>query len=603
MKKTLSVILVAVMLLSTLVALVVPAAAEGEGEWAVVLQAPAADAEDPAKNPPLPGYYYDANGLHTVSPDYTNFNAKFTIVSKEQFNIQNFSMTVVVEDYCIEGDNWLSFTLWSESNGFAQGSTSGKYGDGWTSLIRPDATTGALNRLESWNQTKGGRSGKQVFSNIDHTQGAPVVFEEKVNDNGGRVITFAIEDGVVKVNGVTVGAGTDQCIRDRFKEGLAYVGVTVHNTDGSGAYHPTVSVIDVNGEVPAGSDSREPEDKKREYGPMRDSSTVPEGQPAVWFDATGDATNGTKFPTPSSCSVDYAADNSSFKITAEYEAFYMQWGVPDEITYQAADFPYMLYIFKNYCSCELAEGETPATACTGSELCSIRYCAGKVTAPNNECHQAVPAVLDVTPRDADSNPLVDDLYTAVLVKIENELYVDRIHAIRLDVGGFKTYGIEGRNEFEIMGCGLFRSAGEATDFVSNFRELNLDVTSLVLNFHDCEADGHVDFDKDGYCDVCWEEMPEISDCEHVDEDADKVCDNCGAELSSGETETETETGTGAGDTTVAPDANDGTEAPTTQKADDDTSDEKGGCGSVVSMGALAIVAIVGTGLVIKKKED
>ena len=602
MKKTLAIILVAVMLLSTLVSLVVPAYAEETGVWDAMLQAPYSEWEDREKVPPVPGYYYDETGFHTVSPDYTNFNPEFSVVGKEQFNLDNFSMTIVLHDYCTEGDNWLSFSVWSEPNGFAQGGTTGEWGDGWTSLIRSDKATGALNRFESWNQTKGGRSGKQVFTPIDGTQTAPVVFEEVINEDGDRVLTFSIEDGVVKINGMSVGAGTDSLIKDRFKEGLAYIGVTIHNTDGSGAYKPTISVVNVNGEIPTGSDSREAENKQREYGPMIDSSTVPAGQPALWFDATGDAVNGTKLPTVASCDSDYSADNMNFLITPENSAFAVQWDIPDEITYQAADFTYMLVLFKNFCTCTLAEGETPAQACQGAEVCSIRYCAGSVTAPNDDCFQSAGAILDLTPRDEDGNPTVEDSYSAILVPIVHEKYVDRIHSLRVDIANFTNFAVEGRNTFEIMGAGVFRSAGEVIDYVTDFRDLSLDVTTLVVNFNDCEADGCIDLDKDGYCDACWSEMPEISDCDHVDEDADEVCDNCGANLATGSTETETETDTGAGDTTVAPDANDGTEAPTTEKTDD-TSDEKGGCGSVVSMGALAIVAIVGTGLVIKKKEN
>ena len=382
MKKTLAIILVAVMLLSTLVALVVPAYAEEEvestlvGDWDVMLQAPFSEWEDRAKVPPVPGAYYDETGFHTISPDYTNFEAGFSVVGMEQYNIENFSMTVVIHDYCTKGDNWLAFSVWSEPNGFAIGGTTGKWGDGWTSLTRSDSATGALNRFESWNQTKGGRSGKQVFTNIDNTQLAPVVFDEVINEDGDRVVTFSIEEGVVKINGKAVGSGTDKCISDRFKEGLAYVGVTLHNTDSSGEYHPTISIVDVNGSVPEGSGRREAESKQREFGPMIDSNTVPENQPAVWFDLSGDGVNGTNLPTVASCSADYADDNVSYLITAENSAFAVQWVVPDAITYQAADFTYMLVIFKNWCTCTLMDGETPVSSCTEKSIktsaCSLQ---------------------------------------------------------------------------------------------------------------------------------------------------------------------------------------------------------------------------------------
>ena len=45
-----------------------------------------------------------------------------------------------------------------------------------------------------------------------------------------------------------------------------------------------------------------------------------------------------------------------------------------------------------------------------------------------------------------------------------------------------------------------------------------------------------------------------------------------------------------------------TEAPTDDDKKDDE-EEEGGCGSSVALSALAIVSVIGTALVIKKKED
>lgn len=267
MKKTLSIILSVVLILSTLTALIIPASAEGEGDWDVVLR-PVASQTDDKNNPPTPGYYYDETGFHTTSPTgyryhegciigEVEFCPRFTVISKEPYDIENFSITVAIHDYQIEGDNWLSFSLWSDPRGPEQGDTSGKYGDGWTSLIRGDYNTGKVNRFESWDQTKGGRTGNQVFKGLDNTQLKPIVFDEIRNDEGDRVITFSIEGNVVKINGVAIGDETNNCIKNRFTDSLAYVSVTFWNSKIATDYHPTISVIDVNGEIPTGSDSRE----------------------------------------------------------------------------------------------------------------------------------------------------------------------------------------------------------------------------------------------------------------------------------------------------------------------------------------------------------
>ena len=592
MKKTLAIILVAVMLLSTLVSLVVPAAAEEAGNWEVYLTATSVD-NPPEKNPPLPGYYYDEAGFHTISPDYTNFNPKFSVTSKEMYNIKDFTMTIVVHDYCAKNDNWLSFSIWSESNGMSQGDTSGKYGDGWTSLIRGDAAAGTLNRFESWDMRKGGRSGKQVFSAIDNTQIAPVVFEQNVDaETGDFIITFSIENGVVKVNGTPIGAGTDQVISDRFKEGLAYVSVTINNTDPSGEYFPTISVLDVNGSVPSGSDRREAEGKVREYGPMRDSDSVPANTPAVWFDGTLEATND-KLPRGSSCDITFADDNASMKVTAGANLFYMQFEVPDEISYKAEDFTYIAYIFKNFCTCNV---ENPNDDCTAGEVCNTWYCAGKLTAPGGTCVGPIPMFYHVTPVDENGAYTSDDYYTVAVYPIVHEEWTGRINSFRLDISGYANFGVEGKNSFDIMGAGIFRSGEDVCGFVSEFRDLGLNTEWLEMDLNtSCD---HFDFDEDGLCDICNEEMPTeppVSGEVTTEEAGNEVT----TEPTAGEVTTEEGEVSGSEEeTTKKP-------AATTAAASSDEGEEevKKGCGSVVSMGALAIVAIVGTGLVIKKKED
>ena len=579
MKKTLSVILVAVLLLSTLVSLVVPAAAADEGNWEVSLPATAANSKEPEKNPPLPGYYYDETGMHSISPNYTNYNPKFTVVSKEMYNIVNFTMTVVIHDYCVSGDNWLSFSIWSESNGIAQGDTSGKYGDGWTSLIRP-GTDGNLNRFESWNQTKGGRSGKQVFANIDGTQNAPIVFQPNVDEaTGDLTITFAITNGVVSVNGAVIGGGTDKVIAERFKEGLAYVAVTLHNTDATGTYAPTISIVDVNGEIPTGSDSREPESKVREIAPIAPSDSVPANTPAIWFDGTLEYTN-KGLPKASNCEVTYADDNASFKVTAESNAINMQFDVPDNISYEAADFRYAAIIFKNFCTCSLSEGDDMNDACGGSETALIRYCAGNVTAPDAVCLQMIPTYYWATPVDEEGTATTTDYYTVAVVEIINTEWQGRIHALRLDIGEYNNFAIEGRNSFEVMGVGLFASGADVVGFVDNFRGLGLNSEWIALDYGTEECP-HYDSDEDGICDWCFEEVA--------------------TEVPGGEEETETEIATETEEvTTKKEETTTKTPEVTTSATTEET---KSGCGATVSMSVLGLVALAGASMTCFKKKE
>ena len=614
MKKTLSLILSAVLILSTLITLIIPASAEGEGDWDVMLAANAKDATNASKIPLTPGYYYDETGFHTISPDYTNRNPKFTVISKEMYDLDNFSMTVVIHDYCTMGDNWLSFSVWSESNGLAQGDTSGKYGDGWTSLIRPDLATGTLNRLESWNATKGGRTGKQVFTPIDETQLSPIVFDEIINEDGDRVITFAIEDGVVKVNGKAISPGTDNCIASRFTEGLAYIGVTLHNTDNSGKYSPTISITDVNGEVPTGTDYRKPEPTSEGYKPpLMRPDEVPYGQPAIWFDATMENSNYT-MPAHTGCDLTYADDNKSFLVKPESDSLQIRFDVRDEILYDASDFPYFAIIFKNFCTCDIPEGKTPFEYCSRyEEQTTVWYYAGEHTAPNTEGVMQISEYICLNPRNHDGYSTVDDFYTVAVFEISDLGYwKNRIHGFRLDIDGLTNYAKEGRDTMEILGAGFFRSGMEIVSYIGNMNVDNnnrFDIAELKSVFDPYYIGCTECFDKDGngLCDICWEDIRDISwDCEKYghagDEDKDGYCDLCWESLLPVSDET----------TALPVETDDETEEDQTKEktTKDDIYDDSdapvitiAGCELSASLGIVSIVAIIGAGIVIKKKED
>lgn len=643
MKKTLSLILSAVLILSTLITLIIPASAEGEGDWDVMLKATSVE-QIPSKNPPLPGYYYDETGFHTISPDYTNFDPDFTVISKEMYNIENFSMTIVIHDYCIMGDNWISFSVWSESNGLAQGNVSGKYGDGWTSLIRPNPTTGELNRFESWNATKGGRSGNQVFTPIDNTQLAPITFEEVLDDNGDRVITFSIEDGVVKVNGSAVGSGTDKCISERFKDGLAYIGVTLHNTDHTGKYHPTISITDVNGEIPTGTGSREPE-RDICILPPAPTTPPPYGQPAIWFDATLSNSN-YKMPDHTGCELTNADNNTSFLVNLKGESFQISFDVREEIIYDASDFPYFAIIFKNFCTCDIPEGGTPFEYCYRYiDQMTVWYYAGENTAPNENGVIQVDECVCINPRNEDGSSAVDDYYTVAIFEINDpEYWSGRIHGFRLDVNGLTNYAEEGHDTIEILGTGFFRSGMEIVEYIGDMQAdgKNFNINSIIPMVWNCHSQGHYDAGNgDELCDACWTATWRCDDCDiltgggiidrcescgkphdcdenrHVDKDQDDYCDLCWESLlpfseettipsvvipTPVETDIDTEEDTPSEET--EPD-----EEKTTQKKDDiyDDSDAPiitiGGCEMSASLGVVSLVAIIGAGIVIKKKED
>ena len=83
---------------------------------------------------------------------------------------------------------------------------------------------------------------------------------------------------------------------------------------------------------------------------------------------------------------------------------------------------------------------------------------------------------------------------------------------------------------------------------------------------------------------------------HADADADGKCDVCAYQMS---TPAPDNSGEGTQNDNNTPTE---TEAPATDSSAD-TTEEKKGCGSTVSLSALAIVGIMGMALAFKKKED
>ena len=362
MKKIISIILASMLIFTALVSLAIPVVAndavldEYEGSWDVMLSETDKQLDDESK-PPLPGYYYDADGFHTIAPEYDNHLPRFTVVSSEKYDIRNFCMTIVVHNYCTEGDNWLSFCVWSEPNGFAQGDTSGNYGDGWISLIR--GRDGIIKEMQSFDQTIS-RNGKQQFSFLQATTFEPIMDP----NTGDAIIAFEIIDGVVSINGTPFGSQTDECIAKRFADGFAYVGVTLFNGSRYCEGNPSLSIIDVNGMTPYGAGYREPKYFTSKVADIIPSETVPLYAPAIWFDGNSVPMDTVK---PANCIIGFNSENESIKVTVQSSVSYVKFNVPNEISYEAEDFSYIVVIFKNFCTCGLRKGSNLNYECVGGE--------------------------------------------------------------------------------------------------------------------------------------------------------------------------------------------------------------------------------------------
>ena len=619
MKKILSIILASMLVLAAFVSLTVPAAAndavldEYEGSWDVMLSEPDKELDDESK-PPLPGYYYDEDGFHTIAPEYDSDNPKFTVVSSEKYDIRNFSMTIVVHNYCTEGDNWLSFCVWSEPNGFAQGDTSGKYGDGWISLIR--GIDGVIDQMQSIDQTVG-RNGTQQFVFLQATTFEPIMDP----NTGDATITFEIIDGVVSINGTAFGSQTDKCIAERFADGFAYVGVTLWNGSRYCEGNPSLSIINVNGMTPCGAGYREPKYFTSPIADIIPSETVPLYTPAIWFDGNSVPMDIVK---SANCIIGFNSENESIKVTVQSSNSYVNFNVPNEISYEAEDFSYVVVIFKNFCACGLKKGSNLNEECLGSEYLEGYFCVGDIIAPSIECVDSFDVIYNVTPKDADGNYATTDMYTVAVMATADHYWQGRINSIRMDIREYMDFQDPEKNSFEIMGLGVFRSGMDIVGFLSEFRGMGLDVEVIAEEVEpSCE---HFDFDKDGICDMCYRDLG-TKDSEETTEIVSGTIDvvEVTTEVYGEETtlqkpsvsatvESDTEKATEESSekrTSYETEEEDSDEAEETKKPSDGEDDIYdgdalivfSGCEMSASIGIVSIASIIGAALVIKKKED
>lgn len=476
MKKVLALIIAAMMIISMIpVMAITTSAADVEGDW--ITYRSAADYEEPEAGEeesykPAPGYEYTDEGFHMISPDYTGTTPFGTIQSKEPVSIKDgVYMQLRIDDYGYGGENnsadhWISFHIW-DSQKIAPGD--GNYGQGWVSLNRTPGAGGSGNS-QSFNSTPGGLE----------TWHGDVNITPELDDNGKEIYTFEIAyDGTnytISICGVAV-AGNGAAITDHLNslnaDGEFYIGVTFHSGVAGAKNEATILKFGTSAEeaeTPIGSDSAEPEDNINVTAPLGDSSTVPEGQPAMIFDANETSWGGR--PATQHLVVD-AQGNGSFKLTPTQGAPFLQWSIKKSISWQAQDFPVVAFLI-----------EDPNEVFEGGVL---RYSAG-LNMSADEVHkldfsvwhdssviygedeQYALIVMDLkellTDVDAETGEADDSAYI--------EGWSDRINGLRFDFTSLYLTEPEVDPEtdfFFLHWAGVFRSSEDAANYCNDYLDL------------------------------------------------------------------------------------------------------------------------------------
>ena len=544
MKRILSTLLVAAMLLSLVIVASVNVAAV-DGQWTVY--APASQyAEDFEGDPKsVPGYEYTDDGFHMIHGNWSSTSPWGLIQTKDPVDLKDgVFVTFRVDDYSYDAsDKWFNVNIWDSQ--MIEPPVEG-FGEGVQTLLRPSAD--AVFSSVAW-----------YINNFTSSGSANVAEESKglKTEDGKVLINLTITwDGAsyaVDINGAAAPEKVITYMNEKWgTDSEAYIGLCMQNDKKGGTVEATVlkfGTSEADATIPMGDDKLDPVDNTVVYAEIADASTVPAGQPAIFMN--GDRTNshtGGALKAATDCSVSVNDDFSVHVVANAGNCDGGTFRVKSDVSYAIEDFPVVLCLTKNFCTCGSDE-------CYALESVSVYTFNGEsiAPAPNNAVRE-----IDMC---YDPYYIGEDSYLFFYTDLSDEYSAleasGRINGARFDFTGI-DYGTAGANAFDLMFVAYFRNVDEAEAYVENY------LTELGWSADAGETDP-VETDP-------VETTPvETTPVEPTPAETDPV------------------------DTT-----------PTDKPAETDKEPATtGGCGSVVGFGAIAVVAVAAAcGMVaFKKKED
>ena len=563
MKKILSTLLVAAMLLSLVIVATVPAAA-ADGMWAAYsyLDNYSLPEEEQVS---IPGYEYTDDGVRMIPADWTGQTPYGTLQTKEPWNLQDgFYLEVRIDEYDYDaGDRWFSLSIKSQAIPQAGGGDTSKYGYGVTTLNRPkkvnleddsvdndvpafvvDGFSGGVYYTRGFTETgfstdeKAANAGLSTTITPDEDGFITVVYELKYDGENYTLYTC----------GVPAPAAVNAYIAEAFPDGMAYVGFTLQSNMKDGKVGCTITKFgtsEATATVPVGDDEQAPVNNVDVVAEIADASTVPEGQPAIVL--TGDLVNSDTGKAPASSVGGKVSINDDFTVHGLTEAGNLvdvSFRVKNEVSYAVEDFPVVLLLTKNFCTCE------DPTDCYAMETVSLRVMNGEIIAADDRHKMGVMEICWNPILVEDGDKAGEYLYFFYDVSGSSIEETGRINGARFDFEGIKQEA--GRNGFDIELVAYFRTVEEAEAYVYEYLAVEEETTEPTETTEPKEP-------------------------------------------------TEPTEPTEATEATEATEPKEATEP--TEATDPGTS--SGGCGSVVGTGIVAIVAVAAAcGIVsFKKKED
>ena len=445
MKRALSLLIVAVMLLAMLPVMTLTSSAAVEGNW-TTLRRPAdydVDVEAGQTYKPAPGYEYTSEGFTIVPADYTNQTVYFNIQTKDpQAAKEGIYLQFRVDDYCYSGpdydaDAWIGLSLWDSVN-LQPGNTS--YGAGYLSLLRGvgDGSCTAQNFIST--PTTNDATGQFIHQ-------GDIDFDVPLDADNREIYTLEVKwTGSaydIKINGTAVpGSAQDitALLEQQSPTGDLYVGISFHSTYAGGNAACTILKYGTSAETattPVGDDSKDPEGNIVVWGDPIDPATVAANQPALLWDANRTSFRGDAYGAGASYT---PQGDNSYHVKAVDSNPNAMWHVKNTLTYMAEDFPVLAILTRNFWG-------------NGG---SLYYCAGSVLAAQDSSSLVWSLYDEYNMEYTAAN---DDVYNLIIIDLTG-LWEGRINAYQphFTVG---DYTDADQGEFDICYMGAFRSVDEA----------------------------------------------------------------------------------------------------------------------------------------------
>ena len=541
MKKLLSLLLAVAMLVSALVIVAIPASAV-EGDWMVYSRKEQyRDDYEDDEYVSVMGYEYTNEGFHTTSPTfYEGQSPRGGLQTRTTYDIKDgVYMLIRVDEFSYDApDKWINLNIWSEPMVELASKDAERDGFGVQTIMRCD-NSGQFAQLE-W-----------YIEGFTQVSVSPFAFREvDMYDEEGRalfelVVTYENDSFALTINGVAAPDAVIAYMNETFVDMEAYLGMAFFHTKTLGQASFTVLKYGTTKETaltPSGDDRADPTDYSLEIAEIADPSTVEDGKPAILINGSKEASDSYTTAGKSSTGNSILNEDNSVTYIASSPSVSVVYKPKNEVSYSIEDFPVVMMLVRNLCTCGEEDG-----LCIACEEVTMYLATGEYNSP-----------------DGDHCTLLDVCYDPIVVDGDSYLYfyVDmkgdfapwdakgRVNTIRMDFNEV-DYATPGLNQFDVCFVGVFKDMEDAEGYVYDYLGVEPPVeTESTTEEPTTEAP------------ETTTEAPEI--------------------------------------TTKTP------EITTAAPSDDKDDESKDGCGSVVGFGTIATVAFVGAvGYVSlkKKKED